>query len=53
MSSVREIRMLGKESKTADNAIHGNENQKKNLLIPEKKNPSKTRKIHQGQENPT
>jgi hypothetical protein len=36
MSGVREIRMLGKESKTSDNAIHGNENQKKNLLIPGK-----------------
>jgi hypothetical protein len=34
--------MLGKDSKTLDNTNHGNENQKKKLLIPGKP--------HQGQE---
>jgi hypothetical protein len=34
--------MLGKDSKTLDNTNHGNENQKKKLLIPGK--------THQGQE---
>jgi hypothetical protein len=62
MSGVRKIKMLGKDSKTADNTIHGNENQKKNLSIPGKihlrqgksikvkKILSKLRKSPQGQE---
>jgi hypothetical protein len=48
--------MLGKDSKTLDNTNHGNENQKKKLLIPGKPHQgqekilSKLRKSSQGQE---
>jgi hypothetical protein len=51
MSDVRKIKMLGKDSKTADKHNPWELKSEKEF-INSRRNLSKPRKIHQGQENP-